>query len=333
MARHRLAAAAALVLTATACSGGADEPASAPPPSVSQIPAPTATSPTPTPTPTATPTTIPTPTPMPPPAFDPAAAYAVVEHLAGTIGPREATSPGFQQAAQYVVDTMTALGYEVTTTPFPVPAGNSWGVDVEAGTSRNVIVDPPGFDPTRPHVIVGAHLDTVPQAPGAEDNASGIGVMVELARMAAAQPPGLPVRFIAFGSEEPRGDGDSMHHFGSQFYVRELPAAQAAALAGMVSLDRVGVAADHVPVCTGGRGTTALRDALVAAAATAAVPVRTCENRSSDHWSFEKGDLPSARLGSIPYEAYHSPGDVPAVVDPAQLGRAGAVVWAWLGTL
>ncbi|WP_198663428.1 M28 family metallopeptidase [Jiangella endophytica] len=316
--------AAALVLTVAACNGD-DEPASAP---TSSAPAPTATV---TQAPTQAPTQ--TPTPTPPPVFDPAAAYAVVERLAGTIGPREATSTGFQQAAQYVVDTMTALGYEVSTTPFAVPAGNSWGVDVEAGTSRNVIADPPGFDPTRPHVVVGAHLDTVPQAPGAEDNASGVGVLVELARMAAARPPGLPVRFIAFGAEEPRGDGDAMHHFGSRFYVRELTAEQTAALAGMVSLDRVGVAAGHVPVCTGGRGTTALRDALVAAAATAAVPVQTCENRASDHWSFEKAGLPSARLGSIPYDGYHSPGDVPGVVDPAQLGRVGTVVWAWLGTL
>ncbi|TDC45173.1 Zn-dependent exopeptidase M28 [Jiangella ureilytica] len=227
---------------------------------------------------------------------------------------------------------MTALGYQVSTTPFQVPAGNSWGVDVEAGTSTNVIADVPGFDPTQPHVVVGAHLDTVPQAPGAEDNASGVGVMIELARLAAAQPPSVPVRFIAFGAEEPRGDGDSMHHFGSQFYVRGLTAAQAAATTGMVSLDRVGVAAADVPVCTGGRGTTALRDTLVAAAATAEVPVQTCENRSSDHWSFEKADLPSARLGSVPYDGYHSPGDVPAVVDPAQLDRVGTVVWAWLGT-
>ncbi|TDE01647.1 Zn-dependent exopeptidase M28 [Jiangella asiatica] len=265
--------------------------------------------------------------------FDPAAAFAVVEHLADGIGPREGTSPGFQQAARFVVDRLTALGYQVSTDPFEVPAGNSWGVDVEAGTSTNVIADPPGFDPTRPHVVVGAHLDTVPQAPGAEDNASGVGVMLELARMASAEPPGLPVRFIAFGAEEPRGEGDALHHFGSQHYVRELPAAQRSAVAGMVSLDRVGVVADHVPVCTGGRGTTALRDALVAAAGTAQVPVQTCENRSSDHWSFEKAELPAARLGSIPYDGYHSPGDVPAIVDPAQLDRVGRIVWAWLGTL
>lgn len=329
MARYSVAAAAALVLTVAACSGDDGEPEPAP-----STPVLTASEP-PTAAPTVTPsaTTTPTPTPAPTPVFDPAAAYAVVEHLAGTVGPREATSTAFQQAAQYVADALTGLGYTVTSTPFPVPAGNSWGFDVAAGTSANVVADTPGLDPARPHVVVGAHLDTVPQAPGAEDNASGIGVMLELARLTAVQPPGVPVRFIAFGAEEPRGDGDSMHHFGSQFYVRELSPAQAAATSAMVSLDRVGVAADHVPVCTGGRGTTALRDALVAVAATAEVPVETCENRSSDHWSFEKADLPSVRLGSIPYPGYHSAEDVPAVVDRAQLDRVGTLVWAWLGAL
>lgn len=327
-------ATAVLVLTAAACSGNDGETESSPAPSVltagTTTPSPSVP---PSPTPTAAPTPTPSPTPVQPPVFDPAAAYAVVEHLAGTVGPREATSPAFSQAVQYVADAMTALGYRVSTQPFEVPAGNSWGVDVNAGTSANVLADSPGLDLEQPHVVVGAHLDTVPQAPGAEDNASGIAVMIELARMAAAQPPGLPVRFIGFGAEEPRGDGDSMHHFGSQHYVRELPPAWAAATVGMVSLDRVGVAAGQVPVCTGGRGTTALRDALVAAAATVRVPVQTCENRSSDHWSFEKAGLPSARLGSVPYDGYHSPGDVPAVVDPAQLDRVGTVVWAWLGTL
>ena len=281
-----------------------------------------------------TPSPTPTPTPTPTPAvFDATAAFDVIEHLAGTIGPREASGPAFHQAAADVEGWFTALGYVVTQVPVPVPAGNSWGVDVPAGTSANVIADPPGFDPTAPHVIVGAHLDTVPQAPGAEDNASGIGVMIDLARMAAAEPLGMPVRFIAFGAEEPRGDGDALHHFGSQQYVRDLPAAQAVALAGMVSLDRVGVAAEHVPICTGGSGTTAVRDALVAAAASVAVAAAACENRSSDHWSFEKAELPSARLGSVPYPGYHSAGDVPTVVDLSQLDEVGRTVWAWLRSL
>jgi Zn-dependent M28 family amino/carboxypeptidase len=46
-------------------------------------------------------------------------------------------------------------------------------------------------------IIVGAHYDTVPGSPGADDNASGVAVLIELAVMK------LPVRFVAFANEEP----------------------------------------------------------------------------------------------------------------------------------
>ena len=124
-----------------------------------------------------------------------------------------------------------------------------------AGETRNVIADPPSFDPTSPHIVIGAHLDSVPQSPGAEDNASGVAVMLELARMVAEQPGDLPVRFIAFGAEEPRGEGDDWHHYGSQHYVAELDDASRAAIVAMVALDRVGVPGDAVPVGAGGAGT------------------------------------------------------------------------------
>ncbi|AYY11727.1 Zn-dependent exopeptidase M28 [Actinobacteria bacterium YIM 96077] len=264
--------------------------------------------------------------------FDPEASFDVIEYLAEEIGPREGSSEAFDEAADTVQGWFAELGYEVTQVPVPVPAGNSWGVDVPSGESANVIAEPPDFDPTEPHVIIGAHLDTVPQAPGAEDNASGVGVMIELARLSATEPPDLPVRFIAFGAEEPRGDGDDLHHFGSQQYVEDMPAEEREALAAMVSLDRVGVPADHVPVCTAGTGGTDIQDALVDAAEDAGVPTETCENRASDHWSFEKADLPSARLGSVSFAGYHSPDDVPSVIDTGQLAWVGSIMWAWLSS-
>ena len=45
-------------------------------------------------------------------------------------------------------------------------------------------------------IVIGAHYDTVPGSPGADDNASGVAVLIELARM------GLPARFVAFANEE-----------------------------------------------------------------------------------------------------------------------------------
>ena len=150
------------------------------------------------------------------PRWTPTQQSVMYARLAGDIGPREATSDNFAEAADLVHARFDRMGYDVRRTTVRVPAGNSWGTPVRSGKSANVIAEPAGFDPRKPHVVVGAHLDTVPSAPGAEDNASGIAVLLQLARMAAQQPAGLPVQFIAFGAEEPRGSGDALHHFGSR---------------------------------------------------------------------------------------------------------------------
>ena len=182
-----------------------------------------------------------------------------------------------------------------------MPAGNSWGTPVRAGTSRNVIADPAGFDDEEPHVVVVAHLDTVPVAPGAEDNASGVSVLLELARMAAAAPPDLPVRFIAFGAEEPRGAGDALHHFGSQQHVDDLSKAERRAIQGVVALDRVGVRASSVPVCSARASGNDLRADVRAAARKVDVPTRGCGgNTTSDHWSYVKAGVPGDPAGQHP---------------------------------
>lgn len=285
---------------------------------------PSKTTPSTTTSPAAT-TSRPSPTAARP--FDGAAALDRIHRLA-TIGPRDAASSAHARAAAYVTGELHRLGYRVQRQEFRVPAGISWGVRVPAGASVSVVAEPPGFDVNRPHVVIGAHLDTVPQAPGAEDNASGVAVMLELARMLREQPAALPVRLVAFGAEESRGKGASMYAFGSRHYVAQLTQAQRSAVRGMVSLDRVGVRSATVPVCFGGRGTRALADALRRAAE--GVATNACRNRASDHVSFESVGIPAARLGSVPYPAYHSARDVPRVVDLRQLERTGAVVWSWL---
>ncbi|HSE71832.1 MAG TPA: M28 family metallopeptidase [Nocardioidaceae bacterium] len=262
---------------------------------------------------------------------------ADVRRLAGGIGPRLATSPAYREAGELVQRRLERLGYIVTRQRFPVPAGDSWGVPVRAGRSFNVVATPRDLGPADPHLIVGAHLDTVAVAPGAEDNASGVAVLLELARVAAAEGTRLtprsgtrlPVVFVAFGAEEPRGPGDDQHHFGSQHFVRQLPREQRRALVAMVSLDRVGVGR-VVPVCTGPLSPARAQRSLRRAAERVDVPAVSCENTSSDHWSFEKAGFTVARLGSTPYAAYHSRADLPRVVDQRQLGRTGRVMWAWL---
>lgn len=266
---------------------------------------------------------------MRPADFEVGRAQAAVRYLSGRIGPRHGTSAAYGRAIDWVSGELAQLGYLVRRQRFEAPAGVSWGVPVPAGRSVNVIAAPPGLDPSAPHLVVGAHLDTVPQAPGAEDNGSGIGVLLAAAAATAERETRLPVVWVAFGAEEPRGPTDDDHHYGSRAYVASLSSAQRRAVGAMVSLDRVGVG-ERVPVGSAQESDPVQRS-LLAAAARAGVPTTPDPfQRSSDHWSFVREGLPGARLGSTPYAGYHSTGDIPSVVDPAQLERVGRLLLAWL---
>ena len=244
------------------------------------------------------------------------------------LGPREATSGAYREASDYVAQTLADLGYDITRQRFGVPAGTSWGVPVDAGRTLNVVARPPDLAPGTPYVLIGAHLDTVPQSPGAEDNASGIAVILELARLAEQHDVRLPLVLAAFGAEEPRGPADDEHHFGSQRYVREVGLD---GLTAMVSLDRVG-AGRRVPVCTGGLSPRRVQREILDVAERIGLPAKACDNRTSDHWPFEKAGATVARIGGNPSAGYHSPGDDLGNVDPRQVERTGTLVWEWLAT-
>lgn len=69
------------------------------------------------------------------------------------------------------------------------------------GLYKNVVALPRNID-GRPLTLVAAHYDSVPDCPGADDNASGLAVMLECARILAQRDSGSPIGFIAFNAEE-----------------------------------------------------------------------------------------------------------------------------------
>ena len=73
---------------------------------------------------------------------------------------------------------------------------------IEQGRQHyNFCLDLPGHTSLSP-VIIGAHYDTVPGSPGADDNATGVAVLLELARLFVAQRPRRPMKLVAFDLEE-----------------------------------------------------------------------------------------------------------------------------------
>lgn len=96
----------------------------------------------------------------------------------------------------------------------------------------NLCLSLPGRQPLAP-VVIGAHYDTVPGCPGADDNATGVAVLLELARLFAAQPPRRPVHLVAFDLEE-------YGLVGSRAYVQSL---QGQPVHLMLSLEMLGYCA------------------------------------------------------------------------------------------
>lgn len=75
---------------------------------------------------------------------------------------------------------------------------------IQARTHVNLILNLPAQDShsARPAIILGAHYDAVPGTPGADDNATGVAALLELARSLSQQPARYPVQLIAFDLEE-----------------------------------------------------------------------------------------------------------------------------------
>jgi len=101
---------------------------------------------------------------------------------------------GLERAEKYIRGAFEELGYEVIRQEF-----RASGVP-----SANVEALPPGFvGCDKPHLIVGAHYDSAPGTPGADDNASAVAILLELARLLAGKPCAKTLRFVAYTNEEP----------------------------------------------------------------------------------------------------------------------------------
>jgi len=117
---------------------------------------------------------------------------AHVQDLAGGIGERNSIQyTGLEQARLCIEQGFSQAGYEIQHDTY----------EIAGQTYRNVVAELQGSDQTI--VVIGAHYDTAPGTPGADDNASGVAVLLELARSLRDFAPGPTVRWIAFTLEEP----------------------------------------------------------------------------------------------------------------------------------
>lgn len=267
-----------------------------------------------------------------PRGFDVTAAMSSIREIAA-FGPRGAGSSAEARAAEYLRQRLQAIGLEARVEEFPLATG---------GTSRNVIARVGGYGgapgsgagfSSADVLVLGAHYDSKPPSPGANDNASGCAVLLELAAILHEDPLPFTVEFVFFGAEETIGSNPDHHHFGSRYRVSRMSEAERKATVGMLSIDMVGYGT-QLHSRTMGRGPRTLSDALVAYAQASGVRLSYLRDPGktgwSDHEPYELVGIPVAWLEWRDDPGYHTAGDT---ADRIQSGRVAAVGETVLGYL
>jgi len=249
-------------------------------------------------------------------------AFGYLCELTEKVGSRESATKEELEAAAFLMDRFTEFGYS--------PKMQTFGLWVGASVrrTRNIILELPGRG--EGVVILGAHYDTVPDSVGANDNASGIGVLLTLAERLARPPwfdQGASVfpftlRFIAFGSEETGLDG-------SLYYVDRLTDAELDDIRVMINLDSVGSGTS-----LRGQGDRWLTKHVSEAADREGVPFRRKFNeRRSDEQSFRYAWLSTLYFSGNDKSRINSPDDTIEFITPALLGDTAVLVLDLLASL
>lgn len=188
---------------------------------------------------------------------------------------------------------------------------------------RNVIGTRAASSPTAPLLIIGGHYDTVAASPGANDNASGTAVVIELARVLAKAYPEVEMRFIAF-------DGEELGLLGSQDYASKMSAADKSRAVAMINIDMIVAGKLYL---VGDAKFTGIAKGLAAGRGLREVEVVSgggAGGVGSDHASFEKIGVPVLSFLRPQDVNYHRPTDTVEKFDGKPLEDIGQIV---LGTL
>jgi Iap family predicted aminopeptidase len=175
----------------------------------------------------------------------------------------------------------------------------------ERGATQNVIAE---IGPTDgPMAMAGAHLDSVPDGPGINDNGSGVAALLEVARVLGPRPPGR-VRLGFWGGEE---DG----LVGSEHYVDQLSEAEREEMRAYLNFDMVGSPNPEPAVYSDGDPELGELLRRLHPGEESGVGV----GGLSDHAPFDRVDVPVNGLYTGRDRCYHLPCDTLANVDLAAL--------------
>lgn len=269
-----------------------------------------------------------------------------IETLAGSIGERHKLKPdALLRTRHYISATFDSFGYHVTEHVF------ADGINLVAESSLNT---------GAPVILVGAHFDTVPGSPGANDNGSGIAALLELARLFAGKTSGIELRFVAFDNEEHVGQPPTA--MGSHVYA-QFCREHGEQIVGMWSLETLGyfsqepnsqrypspfdlfypTTGDFVAFVGNAdssswvhRSIAAFRAAKAFPSEGVSAPQKLADINRSDQWGFWQAGYQALMVtdtANFRYPHYHGPEDTPDKVSFHELARVIRVLSETLSTL
>ncbi len=259
--------------------------------------------------------------------------------------PRTPGSNQHRRARDYVRNHLESLGFAV----------DDWAFEESGFSGVNLLTTPVPHRPDLPLVIVGAHYDSVSGSPGADDNASAVAALLELAAFVKpvldSQPAGARLQLAAYDLEE-------YGMIGSQIHAREVRCA-GAKLRGMIALEMLGYT-DHRPgsqrlppdlarfypdvgdfigVCGNEASIELIQTVAAALKSVPGVPVQSLavpgngeplyQTRLSDHSSFWDRGYPALMITDTAFfrsPHYHQRSDTPDTLDYPFLARVTAGV-------
>ena len=257
-------------------------------------------------------------------AIEPEGMLETVKYLSGAafMG-RGIGTPELDRAAAFIAARFEAVGL--------LPGGSAngswfqeWTDPESKARMRNVVGILPGRNPelARESVVIGAHYDHLGMTgaskenagkmhPGADDNASGVAVLLELAsRLPLVANMERSVVFVAFTGEEAGRKG-------SRYYVRNERRYPAAKAIAMINLDTVGRLGKGKLIILGAASAKEWGTLFQEAAKPLKLEIAesTQDLDSSDQKSFHEAGVPAVQLFTGPHLDYHRPTDTADKID------------------
>ncbi len=151
--------------------------------------------------------------------------HNIESHLKLLIGERNphTSLEELHKCGKYIANHFSNLSLSVKEIP----------VEFEGTLSDNILGIKKGLDPSSPYFVLGAHYDTVQGSPGADDNASAVASLLEIARCLNDIPLKSTLIYVGFTLEE-------YGFIGSKHFVERVPTYESGKISGMISLEMLG---------------------------------------------------------------------------------------------